>query len=150
MSSPDLLLPTGLLLPTDLLGDWSLRRTVHDRLAGVTGDVTGTTTLTSTGPDDVRWDEAGTLRFGDRVTPVSRTLVVRRGPDERWTVHFADGRVFHDWVWGSTVEHACAPDDYTGVLAGSAERWTVRWDARGPAKDHRIDSVLERRTTAAD
>ncbi len=64
-------------------------------------------------------------------------------------MHFADGRVFHDWVWGSVVEHACAPDDYTGVLGGVADRWTVRWEARGPAKDYRLDSVLERRTGTA-
>lgn len=158
MLPPDPLSPTA-VLPTDLLGEWLLRRSVVDRLAGVTGDVTGTTTLMLVAPDEVRWDETGTMRFGDRETPVSRRLSVRRGPDGRWTVHFVDGRVFHDWVWGTPVEHACAPDDYTGVLAGDAERWTVRWEARGPAKDHRLDSILERhrpvsvlgrRGTAAD
>lgn len=143
-------LPTHPLLPTDLLGDWTLRRTVDDRLAGVTGTVAGSTTLTLTAPDEVRWDEAGSMTFGGRGTPVSRTLVVRRGPDGRWTVQFADGRVFHDWVWGATVGHACAPDDYTGELAGDTERWTVRWQARGPAKDYRLDSVLQRRTGTAD
>ena len=132
-----------MLLPTDLLGEWTLHRTVYDRLAGLTGDVTGSTTLTMTSPDEVRWDEAGTMHLGDLVTPVSRTLLVRRAGD-RWTVHFADGRVFHDWVWGASVEHACAPDDYTGRLAGDADRWTVRWEARGPAKDYRLDSVLTR------
>lgn len=137
------------MLPTDLLGDWVLRRTVDDRLAGVTGSVTGTTTLTLTAPDEVRWDESGTMHLGDLVTPVSRTLSVRR-LDDRWTVHFADGRVFHDWVWGTAVEHACTPDDYTGVLAGYTERWTVRWEAHGPAKDYRLDSVLERRSRRAD
>ncbi|MCS5485939.1 DUF6314 family protein [Curtobacterium flaccumfaciens pv. beticola] len=140
-----------MLLPTDLLGDWDLARTVDDRAAGVRGTVTGRTTLTLTGPDAVRWDESGVMRFGGRETPVSRTLLVRRGADAHWTVHFADGRVFHDWVWGAVVEHACAPDDYTGVLGGVADRWTVRWEARGPAKDYRLDSVLERRTgTASD
>ncbi len=138
-----------MLLPTDLLGDWDLARTVDDRAAGVRGTVTGCTTLTLTGPDEVRWDESGVMRFGGRKTPVSRTLLVRRGADAHWTVHFADGRVFHDWVWGAAVEHACAPDDYTGELAGDTERWTVRWQARGPAKDYRLDSVLERRTGAA-
>lgn len=143
-------LPTHPLLPTDLLGDWTLRRTVDDRLAGVTGTVTGSTTLSLTAPDEVRWDESGTMTFDGRETPVSRTLVVRRGPDGRWTVHFADGRVFHPWSWGTPVEHPCAPDDYTGVLAGGIERWTVRWEARGPAKDYRLDSVLERRSATAD
>ncbi|QCR42372.1 hypothetical protein C1N91_01250 [Curtobacterium sp. SGAir0471] len=137
------------MLPTDLLGDWVLRRTVDDRRAGASGTVTGTTTLTLVALDEVRWDESGTMHFGGRVTPVSRTLSVRR-VDKRWTVHFADGRVFHPWVWGTAVEHPCAPDDYTGVLDGAAERWTVRWEAHGPAKDYRLDSVLERRTATAD
>ncbi len=94
----------------------------------MTGDVAGTTSLTLVTPDEVRWDEAGVMRFDGRETPVSRTLIVHHGQDDRWIVHFADGRVFHDWAWGASVEHACAPDDYTGVLAGSADRWTVRWE----------------------
>ncbi|WIE65181.1 DUF6314 family protein [Curtobacterium sp. MCLR17_036] len=151
-----------MLLPTDLTGTWDLRRTVHDRLAGARGTVTGTTTLTLVGPDEVRWDETGVMVFAGRTAPVSRTLVVRRGSEDAapdagpgagpgaapgpagWTVHFADGRVFHDWVWGTSVAHACAPDDYTGAFAGDRDRWTVRWQARGPAKDYRLDSVLTR------
>ncbi|MBF4606327.1 DUF6314 family protein [Curtobacterium sp. VKM Ac-1393] len=133
-----------MLLPTDLLGDWALRRTVDDRLAGAQGSVTGTTTLTAVGPDEVRWDETGVMTFDGRTTPVSRTLVVRRDGGGHWAVHFSDGRVFHDWVWGATVAHACAPDDYTGTIVGDEQRWTVRWEARGPAKDYRLDSVLTR------
>ncbi|MFJ4295284.1 DUF6314 family protein [Curtobacterium sp. NPDC089689] len=139
-----------MLQPTDLLGEWELRRRVVDRLAGVEGTVTGSTTLSLTGPDEVRWDESGTMTLGGRAVPVSRTLSVRRSDDDAWTVHFADGRVFHPWVWGTSVAHACAPDDYTGVLDGDAERWTVRWDARGPAKDYTLTSELRRRTRAAD
>jgi hypothetical protein len=136
--------------PTDLLGEWELRRRVDDRRAGVDGTVTGTTTLTATGPDEVRWDESGTMTFDGRTVPVSRTLWVRRDDTGRWSVHFADGRVFHDWVWGSPVSHACTPDDYSGVLTGDAEHWTVRWTALGPAKDYVLDSDLRRRTHAAD
>ncbi len=121
-----------------------------DRLAGVEGTVTGSTTLSLTDPDEVRWDESGTMTLDGRTVPVSRTLSVRRSDDDVWTVHFADGRVFHPWVWGTSVAHACAPDDYTGVLDGDAERWTVRWDARGPAKDYTLTSELRRRTRAAD
>ncbi|MDP4332861.1 DUF6314 family protein [Curtobacterium sp. A7_M15] len=139
-----------MLRPIDLLGEWSLRRTVHDRRAGVHGSVTGTTTLTRMATDQVRWDEAGTMTFDGRTVPVSRTLWVRRGADDRWAVHFADGRVFHDWVWGSAVSHACAPDDYSGVLAGDTEEWTVRWEAHGPAKDYVLDSTLRRRSHPAD
>ena len=139
-----------MLLPTDLLGTWTLRRTVLDRRAGVSGHVVGSTSLSVVGQDEVAWTEVGTMRFGERETPVSRALSVRRGVDGRWRVHFADGRVFHDWVWGATVAHACAPDDYTGELAGDASRWTVRWDAVGPAKDYRLESVLDGRVDPAD
>lgn len=139
-----------MLLPTDLLGEWVLRRRVDDRRAGVDGIVTGTTCLTRTGPDEVRWDESGTMTFDGRTVPVSRTLHVRRADDDRWTVFFADDRPFHDWVWGERVDHACAPDDYTGVLAGDADRWTVRWEAHGPAKDYVLDSELRRRSHPAD
>lgn len=140
-----------MLRPIDLLGEWTLHRTVLDRRAGIEGLVTGTTTLARTAPDAVRWDEVGTMAFDGRTVPVSRTLWVRRGADDDgWTVHFSDGRVFHDWVWGSAVSHACAPDDYSGVLAGDTERWTVRWEAHGPAKDYVLDSTLRRRSLAAD
>jgi hypothetical protein len=130
------------LAPTDLLGRWVLRRTVHDRLADLTGTVTGTTELTALEDGTVRWHETGTMVLGDRATPVWRTLSVRPTTDGRWRVHFADDRPFHDWVWGARVEHACAPDDYTGLLTGTPERWTVRWRARGPAKDLVLESVL--------
>lgn len=130
------------MLPTDLLGTWSLDRTVTDRRAGAFGTVRGTTTLRQPFPGVVEWSEVGTMTLGAHVTPVSRTLTVRRGDDGGWTVHFADGRVFHPWVWGTPVLHACAPDDYTGTLSGDASGWTVRWDAVGPAKDYRLDSVL--------
>jgi hypothetical protein len=136
--------------PTDLLGTWRLERSVRDRRAAATGTVVGTTTLTREDDDLVRWEESGEMTFGGRTVPVSRVLLVRRDrtgggdADGLWTVHFADGRVFHPWVWGVAVEHACTPDDYTGVLAGDGVRWTVRWDAVGPTKDYRLDSVLTR------
>lgn len=143
---------TDVVCPTDLLGEWSLERVVTDRLAGVDGRVTGTTTLVRTGPDEVRWDESGTMTLDGRTVPVSRTLFVRRDGGDRsaWVVHFSDGRVFHPWIWGTVVTHACTPDDYTGVLDGDDERWTVRWEARGPAKDYTLTSELRRRTRAAD
>lgn len=149
MSVPDPTPSGRALLPTDLLGEWELRRTVTDRRAGVDGTVTGTTTLTATAPDEVRWDESGTMTFGDRTVPVSRTLWVRGGAAAGWTVHFSDGRVFHDWVWNTSFAHACTPDDYTGMLAGDADRWTVRWEAHGPTKDYTLVSGL-RRTHPAD
>lgn len=138
-----------MLEPTDLIGEWELRRLVVDRLAGIEGTVTGSTTLSLTGPDEVRWDESGTMTLDGRTVPVSRTLFVRRSAGS-WVVHFSDGRVFHPWVWGTPVEHACSPDDYTGLLDGDTEHWTVRWEAVGPAKDYTLSSELRRRARAAD
>lgn len=129
-------------MPDQLLGEWALERVVVDRRAGVRGTVRGTTTLALEHDGLVRWEESGTMELAGRTTPVSRTLIVRRNHGGAWTVCFADGRTFHDWVWGACVVHDCAPDEYTGVLAGDADRWTVRWDAAGPAKDYRLDSVL--------
>lgn len=135
--------------PTDLLGDWRLDRTVTDRRSGSTGRVTGMTALVPEADQDgtivaVRWDESGEMVLDGRRVPVSRTLRLLRTTAGTWDVHFADGRLFHPWRWGEQVEHVCTPDDYTGFLAGDASRWAVRWDAVGPAKDYRLDSVLTR------
>ena len=55
---------TEALAPTDLLGQWVLERTVHDRLADLRGTVTGTTELTTVDDDTcagtrpARWSSA--------------------------------------------------------------------------------------------
>lgn len=126
------------MLPTDLLGGWSLSRQVHDRLAGEHREVAGQAVLEREGPDRVRWHEAGTMRWTGHEVPVSRTLyVVRAG--HGWQVHFEDGRVFHPWAVGTEVEHPCTPDHYRGLIeveGNPVHRWTVRWSARGPHKDY--------------
>jgi hypothetical protein len=124
--------------PTDLLGDWVLRRVVDDRLTSERRDVTGRAHLALEAPDRVRWDETGTMTWAGRSVSVSRTLYVVREASG-WEVRFADGRTFHPWAVGTEVEHPCAPDHYRGLVevAGDpVERWTVRWVARGPEKDY--------------
>jgi len=131
--------------PTDLLGRWALTRTVEDRLAGELREVVGEATLTQTAADLVRWHEGGTMTWSGRSVEVERDLEVRR-TYAGWTVHFADGRVFHPWLVGAEVEHACTPDHYRGLIEvepGRADvpeappaRWSVRWEARGPHKDY--------------
>jgi hypothetical protein len=121
--------------PTALLGSWTLTRVVDDRLAGERRDVRGTATLEQESPDRIRWREEGTMTWGGRSVPVSRTLYVDR-VDGAWTVHFEDGRVFHPWAVGSWVDHPCAPDHYRGLIEVGAASWTVEWQARGPEKDY--------------
>lgn len=121
--------------PTALLGSWTLTRVVDDRLAGERRDVRGIASLEQESPDRIRWHEAGTMTWGGRSVPVSRTLYVVRA-DGAWTVHFEDGRVFHPWAVGSWVDHPCTPDHYRGLIEIGAAHWTVEWQARGPEKDY--------------
>jgi hypothetical protein len=126
--------------PTDLLGSWTLTRTIEDRLAGERRDVRGTATLELESPDRVRWSEAGTMTWAGHAVPVSRTLLVER-VEGAWFVRFSDGRPFHPWAVGERVEHPCAPDHYTGLIEVEADRWTVEWRAVGPEKDYMMVTV---------
>lgn len=136
--------------PTDLLGTWTLRRVVDDRLAGECRDVTGTATLEQESPDRVRWSEEGTMTWAGRSVPVGRTLHVVR-EEGAWWVRFSDGRPFHPWAVGTRVEHPCPPDHYRGLVEAEGEpvtRWRVAWWASGPEKDYVMTTVhSDRRTT---
>lgn len=149
--------------PTDLLGRWLLDREVDDRLGGERRAVTGFATLDLVLAGRVRWHEEGVMRWSGREVPVQRTLWIDRdgggaggdggGSASDWTVRFEDGRSFHPWAVGETVEHPCAPDHYTGRIdvevadaaAGSQPlRWAVEWRARGPRKDYLMRTLLTR------
>ena len=126
--------------PTDLIGTWSLTRTVDDHRAGERRDVVGTAELTEVGSGRVRWAESGTMTWPGHAVPVSRTLYVVL-EDDGWFVRFEDGRPFHPWAVGHQVDHPCAPDHYRGLIETVGEpvtSWTVTWDAAGPDKDYRM------------
>lgn len=95
----------------------------------------------------LRYVEHGTLQLGDHTGPASRDLgYVVSGPTAQ--VVFDDGRPFHDLDLRTgvhEVEHPCRADRYHGrfeVL--SLDRWRHTWTVIGPAKDHRIVTVLRR------
>jgi hypothetical protein len=137
--------------PTDLLGTWDLVRVIDDRLAHERRDVRGTATLERESADRVRWSEEGTMTWAERSVPVSRTLYVDRR-DGRWSVQFADGRPFHPWAVGLRVEHPCGPDHYRGLIETEGRpvvRWTVAWQAAGPAKDYVMSTTHSGRRSAA-
>lgn len=144
-----------MVTPLDLLGTWDLVREVDDRLAGERRDVRGTATLAPEAPDRVRWREEGTMRWGGRSVPVSRTLYVVL-VDDHWWVQFADGRPFHPWAVGEQVHHPCAPDTYVGVISvlgvhldgDPVDRWSVEWRATGPEKDYVMRTVHSGRRPA--
>ena len=138
--------------PLDLLGTWDLVREVDDRLAGERRDVRGSATLALESPGRVRWSEEGTMTWGGRSVPVSRTLYAVL-VDDAWWVEFSDGRPFHPWGVGERVTHPCAPDTYVGLIevgvgldgtlpdGKEVERWTVEWRATGPEKDYVMHTV---------
>ncbi len=129
--------------PTDLLGTWTLERVVDDRLTGEQRSVKGTTTLEPAGDGRVRWREEGTMTWAGHAVPVQRTLYVDR-VDGGWFVSFEDGRPFHPWAVARWVDHPCQPDHYRGLIEvpdGPVTRWSVEWQATGPAKDYVMRSV---------
>jgi hypothetical protein len=120
----------------ELVGGWGLWRRVADRRLGVQGTVVGELVVKAE-RDGLRWAERGTLRWDGRSHPVSRTYLLREGPDG-WEVRFADGRLFHPWRPGVTVTHPCRADVYTGLVTVDGGRMRTLWDVRGPAKDQRL------------
>lgn len=131
--------------PLDLLGAWTLDRSVDDRRTGERHTITGSTTLEAVGSDRVAWTESGTMTTADgRSFPVERRLDVVREDDGTWWVRFADGRAFHPWSPGEVVVHDCTPDVYRGEIRVDETGWSVLWEAAGPAKDYRMTSRLTR------
>ncbi|KQY58283.1 hypothetical protein ASD11_01045 [Aeromicrobium sp. Root495] len=134
--------------PLDLLGTWTLERTIDDRASGEARSVAGSTHLSLLDDGRVRWDESGVMRWAAHEVPVSRTLFVEQRGDD-WFVTFEDGRDFHPWSTETAVDHDCPPDVYTGAItvhgAGAeVSSWSVTWTARGPAKDYTMVSLLSR------
>jgi hypothetical protein len=124
-------------------------RTIDDRIASETSTVDGTSELVQQDDGRIRWSERGTLRRGALEIPVSRTLFVEHR-DEGWWVTFDDGRDFHPWAPGDEVVHPCVADTYVGrIEPQDADRWTVRWDVSGPAKDYTMTTLLVRREAHA-
>lgn len=141
--------------PRELLGTWTLRRRVVDRVTGLVGTVHGTLEI-SQSAGSLLWAEAG--RFVWRMpapgaghwepvrsAEVSRSL--RLAPaDGQWWMQFADGRPFHPWRPGQEVEHPCGADLYRGGVAtdrGSTRMRTI-WDVSGPDTDQRLVTRLTR------
>lgn len=141
--------------PRELLGTWSLRRRVADRVTGLVGTVHGSLDVTDSA-DGLLWSETGLFVWmlpapgaggwqSPRSALVSRSLHLAL-TDGLWWMHFADGRPFHPWRPGHVVEHLCAADLYRGGVAIDRRSTRMRtiWDVTGPAKDQRLITRLTR------
>lgn len=135
-----------MVAPTELLGRWRLHRRLADRRTGVIGQVAGHLQLERDG-ERIRWFEQGELQWDGRTIPVHRELQIVADGDA-WLVCFADGRPFHPWRPGETVEHPCRADRYRGLVLIDRDRTRLRigWDVAGPAKDQRILSRCYRQS----
>jgi hypothetical protein len=129
--------------PTDLLGGWRFSRVIEDRREACRHHIDGRLELSVVGRGRIRWRESGQWHQETGDVEVQRNLWLER-EGGRWFVRFEDGRDFHEWSPGRVVSHACSPDTYRGVVEGSPERWTVRWDVAGPHKDYTMTTVLTR------
>ncbi|WP_375502224.1 DUF6314 family protein [uncultured Jatrophihabitans sp.] len=134
----------ALTAPLALVGTWQLHRRLADLRTGTAGTMTGTLAL-SVDTEGVEWSESGVLHWTGRDVEVTRRYLLRDGSDG-WWVYFDDGRPFHPWTPGRTVEHPCRADLYRGLVrVDSPHRWRIAWDVIGPAKHQRIVSRLVRR-----
>ncbi len=134
--------------PLDLVGCWTLERTIDDRHTGVPCLVHGTLELTEEPDGRMRWHESGTMVREGQHVPVVRTLFVAPRADG-WMVTFEDGREFHPWRPAETVEHPCGRDLYRGFLDLETRRgpdrgsWSITWTVIGPAKDYTMVTRLD-------
>lgn len=130
--------------PTELLGSWVFERLIDDRHGNERSTVEGTTELRLEG-SSIRWSESGVLHWRGEDIDVTRTLFLQHRP-EGWFVTFEDGRDFHPWSPGESVEHLCGADIYRGCVVGHDDdaAWSVEWSVQGPTKDYTMTTILRR------
>lgn len=129
--------------PCVLVGAWRLARVIDDRLLGEVSHVEGELELNLAGADRLLWEERAIWHRHCADVAVRRGLHLER-TDDGWWVRFEDGRDFHPWQPGEQVVHDCAPDTYRGTVTGTADGWSVVWEATGPEKDYRMTTQLTR------
>ena len=133
-----------------LRGEWTLQRTIHDARTASAGPliVEGRVSFADTLDGSFTFTEKGTLRQNGAAMPVEQGYVFRRVNDYTASVHFRDGRHFHDLdlrTGECSVVHACEKDTYEGYYgARTLDCLSVRWRVTGPEKNYVSETVLTR------
>jgi hypothetical protein len=132
-----------------LIGTWSVERRIDDALSGDVGTFQGTASFARDIDDlRVRFDEEGTIRFGDYAGRATRRLFYSEGLDTPIEVSFADGHHFIelDLREGSSHDHhQCASDGYDiTVTVVDNDRIEEQWRVRGPHKNYAALTVMTR------
>ncbi len=133
-----------------LLGNWSLRRELDDRISGHRGVFEGVATviLDPEDPSVAAYEECGRVEFGSHSGPSHRALKLTRLPDGAVAVWFADGRPFFELdlsCGNAEALHPCHADDYRLAFELHSDELIVeRWQVRGPNKDYDAETVWRR------
>ncbi|OBQ73395.1 hypothetical protein EB233_13430 [Mesorhizobium erdmanii] len=116
-----------------LVGDWKVRRTMIDFLAGATYRFSGEAVVTADA-----FTEHGTMRSGSREMSASRRYRLEPGEGAMRILH-ADGRDFIALgpEAAQTVRHLCGADLYVGRLFfRGPDEWAEAWRVKGPRKNY--------------
>lgn len=131
---------------SDFLGDWTIRRTIDDRL-GPPGRFAGVGTFSPAG-DGLRYEESGLLTLGDAPPLRASRAALWDWDGDGVAVRFADGRPFHRFLPAGAspgTDHPCGADLYRVAYDFRAwPAWTATWEVGGPRKDYRMDSAYAR------
>ncbi|MDU9003575.1 DUF6314 family protein [Sedimentitalea todarodis] len=125
----------------DFEGGWELIRRI-EHADGTLARFEGLSIWAPDG-DGLCQEESGVLRIGKAAPIVARRRYLWR---PILSVHFDDGRFFHDVPsTGGKASHWCAPDQYdvTYDFAPWPE-FRVTWQVSGPRKSYRMDSIYRR------
>ncbi|NIA67525.1 hypothetical protein HBA54_02875 [Pelagibius litoralis] len=121
---------------------------MEDRLRNETGELLGEGRFVAR-DQGLDYNEEGMLTLGAHRGATHQAYRYDFPVPGRATVHFTDGRFFHDLnladgIW--TCKHRCGEDDYGGEFrALGANAWRVVWCVKGPRKDLLLDSLYRRR-----
>lgn len=125
-------------------GAWRVERQILERHSGRTGQFDGMAEFTAR-DGGLGYSETGMLRLPD-VPPMHATRRYDwRASDGLIEVWFEDGRFFHAFdpaaSWPS-AHHDCPPDVYDVTYdLRDPDRWTSRWEVRGPRKDQTLETI---------
>ena len=128
---------------SDFEGDWTISRTIDDRLAKQKGSLSGTARFEPGGYEGgMIYREEGTLDFGAG-TKMEATRIYLWQPHARGiSVHFQDGKDFHLLEldrFMPDAQHFCSPDMYHVSYDFTAwPKWRAVWRVQGPKKDYRM------------
>jgi len=116
-----------------LVGDWKVRRTMIDFLAGATYRFIGDAVITADA-----FTEHGIMRIGSREMPASRRYRLEPGEGSMRILHAAGS----DFIAlgpeaVQTVRHLCGADLYVGrFFFRGADEWAEAWRVKGPRKNY--------------